>query len=160
MNQFKQLVPLLLVSIFLLLGCAKSQLRYAKVMEGTWNIAEETIILINPDGKTELVSQATDVGTLLLEEPILGDGIFLDYTIVLNNNPYTWVKLPFKTDDERKRVFFYNFYCGDVFNCDMSATIEVDKKDEQMWSFFRQDTATSGSGTAHRKTTWTLRRVE
>lgn len=127
-------------------------------MEGTWDIVEESIILINPDGTTETLSEKTDVGVLTLTEPVFDDGVFLDYTLTLNDGSFSWSLQPFKADEEAKRVFFYYFYCNDLFGCDMIATIESDKRNTQQWSFYRKTGATSGSGTAHRKTTWVLER--
>jgi len=120
-------------------------------MEGSWTI-DETITHIYPDGQSEEVSSGKGIGTLLLEPPEFDEGVFLDYTLTLNNSSFTWSKKPFKTDEGRKRVFFYYFYCEELFNCDMVATIEEDEKSTQKWSFYRPEAG------YHRKVTWELTR--
>ena len=136
-------------------GCVRDdQVRFKNRMEGVWKI-DEVIVLINQDGSTSPVSETDGVGTLILTRPEFDDGVFLDYSLSLTNSNYSWSNQPFKTDEARKRVFFYYFYCPDLFGCDMVATIEMDKRNEQRWSFFRQ--VSQGNAT-HRKVTWTLTR--
>jgi hypothetical protein len=144
-----------LLAVLLLLGslsgCRNDQVRFRHRMEGSWNIARETVILINPDGTTDLLVDDEDAGTLLLSEDALSDK-FLIYTLRLNRSNFQWAPNSMKCDEERKRVMFYFFYCGDIFGCDMNATIEEDMPDRQVWSFFRP------VGDGHRKVTWTLER--
>ena len=149
-----------LFALLLMFGCRSKEKKFIHRMEGVWNIAQEDIIRINPDGSVEQVSSGTDIGTLTLRE---GDGIdqsanFLYYTIELASSNYSWRDLPFKSEEEQKRVFFYYFYCQDLFHCDMIATIEEDQANRQKWSFFRREGSGNG-GTVHRKTTWVLERL-
>lgn len=149
----KRFYTLLLLPI-LLVGCLKDdQARFKDRMEGTW-IIDETITHIYPDGRAEVASTTPSVGTLLLERSDFDDGVFLDYTLTLNNSSYSWNRKPFKTDEGRKRVFFYYFYCEELFNCDMVATIEEDKANSQVWNFYRVESG------YHRKVHWKLRREE
>jgi hypothetical protein len=147
-----------LLSLLLVSSC-NPQRQFINRMEGVWNIAQEEIVLINPAGSTDPVSSGTDIGVLTLEA-----GDFIDqsagslyYTLELTNSNFSWRDLSFKTDPERKRVFFYNFYCDDLFGCDMIATIIEDKPNQQVYSFIRRAGSTNG-GSIHRKTTWTLER--
>jgi len=136
----------------LLQSCLRDdQVRFKNRMEGTWTI-NEAITRIYEDGSTEVISNTPNVGTLLLEPSDFEGGVFLDYTLTLNNSSFTWVQKPFKTGEGRKRVFFYYFYCEELFNCDMVATIEEDKRNSQKWSFYKNESG------FHRKVTWELSR--
>lgn len=144
-----------LLLVVLLTSCDE-QKRYVNRMEGSWNIARQETSVINNDGTVSDVEIITDAGTLLLTEPSGGSNLFLDYTLSLNFSTFTLSGLPFKTDEFNKRVFFYNFFCPDVFGCDWVGTIEEDQPGKQVWVFFRR-TTTNGVQ-AHRKTVWTLER--
>ncbi|MEZ4826452.1 MAG: hypothetical protein R3C61_09175 [Bacteroidia bacterium] len=137
-------------------ACKDKQLVYASQMEGVWNIAHEEIVIIHPDGSVADVSETENVGVLTLtaEE---GDRVFRTYSLTLTNSTFSLSGLPFKADEELKRVFFYNFFCGDIFGCDWVGTIEVNEKNRQQWSFIRQIDNPNGAD-SHRKTTWTLSR--
>ncbi len=145
-----RIYPLIAVFLGLCLSCDQ-QKRFSQRMEGSWEIIQEEIILIKRDGNTELLSDKENVGSLLLSDPGFGD-TFLDYTLRIEGTTYPWNQLPFKTDEERKRVFFYNFFCADLFGCDFVGTILEDKVNRQRWQFIRP------SGDDHRRITWTLER--
>lgn len=146
---------LLLIAAIGLSGC-NEQKRYVNRMEGSWNIARQETSVIGNDGTVTDVEVITDAGTLLLSEPSGGSDLFLDYTLTLSFSSFTWSGLPFKTDDFNKRVFFYNFFCPDLFGCDWVGTIEEDQPGKQVWVFFRRTTMNGAQ--AHRKTVWTLER--
>ena len=136
-------------------ACTPGQVRYINQLQGSWNIAHERVILINPDGTTETLEDRDDAGTLLLTAQ--GDNYFLNYSLTVVGSNFTWVDKSFTTDEKQKRVLFYNFYCEELFGCDMIATIEERANNRQVWSFFRRAGSSSG-GTIHRKTTWILER--
>lgn len=122
-------------------------------MEGTWNLAHEEIVVIMQNGTADTLSVKENVGMMLLEPTatVGGSNVFLDFSLTLVNSNFRWVALPFKCDDARKRVFVYNFFCNDIFGCDLVCTIEKDTPTEQRWSFIKS----LGNG-QHRKTTWVL----
>ena len=152
-----------LIFIYLGIACIASscirnkQVRYKDRMLGAWTIGEE-VVQIQADGSTHEVSKSMEVGTISFAEPEFDEGVFLDYTLLLNNSSFSLHQQPFKTDESRSRAFLYYFYCNELFHCDLIATIEKDTRKEQVWSFFRQDNF-NGQPT-HRKTTWTLTKVE
>lgn len=115
---------------------------------------DEVISNIYSDGSSQIESETENVGTLTLVPSEIEDGVFLEYTLELADGSFMWSAKPFKTDESRKRVFFYYFYCEELFGCDMVATIEEDSRKKQVWSFFRP-TNQNGQPT-HRKVTWTL----
>jgi hypothetical protein len=127
------------------------QNRFNNRMEGTWQM-DETVILINQDGSTTPVSETPAVGTLLLQSNG-ASGIAMDYSLTLTNSTYTWEILPFKTDEDNKRVFFYYFFCNEIFGCDLVATIEKNERNLQQWSWVRP----AGNG-QHKKVTWVLKK--
>lgn len=140
--------------LILLMGCDRTQIRFNNRMVGTWKIAREKIVLINPDGSVDEVANRTDAGTLELYQEEF-DRFFMQYNLTLTYSNFRWTGKACKTDENNKRMNFYNFYCDELFGCDMIATIETNERDRQIWSFFRRAGSTTG-GTAHRKTTWTL----
>lgn len=137
----------------LLSGCEPTQVRFNNRMEGSWNMARETIVRINPDGTVDELANRVDAGIIEFSQDEF-DNFFVNYSISLNYDPFRWTDKSFKTDEKNKRAIFYNFYCEDLFGCDMIATIETNERDRQIWSFYRS----LGAG-AHRKTTWTLVRM-
>ena len=150
------ILPGILLLSLLFSACKSEQRRFNNRMEGTWNIANETIVQIMPDGSTQVTSDTDNAGTLIIEEDDFELGkVFMNYSLSLTTSNFNWTQEPFKTDEERKRVFLYYFYCEDLFGCDMIATIEEDKPNRQVWNFFRQDGSVNGV-TVHRKVTWTL----
>jgi hypothetical protein len=147
----KQILLWVGVSTLFLTGCKNQQERYPNRMEGTWNIAREIIEIIQTDGTTTLESDERNVGFFTFTSP--PDGVvFTNYSLVLNNSSFSINSEPFKCDEERKRVFFYYFYCLDLFGCDLVATIEEDGRNRQVWSFIRP----TGEEVNHRKVTWEL----
>ena len=148
---FLPYISLALLSI-LLWGCTNKQERFADRMVGTWNIDREVIEQIFPDRSVVEEADNENIGTLLLEEQAGIGEVFLDYTLRIDGVNYPWNQLPFKTDEERKRVFFYNFFCPEIFGCDLVCTIVKDERNRQVWHFIRPQ---SGQ---HRKVTWTLSR--
>ncbi|MFY0672744.1 MAG: hypothetical protein JXQ87_05045 [Bacteroidia bacterium] len=145
-----------IIWLFILLffqSCVRDdQTRFKNRMEGTWQM-NEVIIHINPDGTSTQISETPIFGTLILQnDPNAIDvGIWLEYSITLNNSNFRWELLPFKTDEDNKRVFFYNFFCNELFGCDLVATIEKNERNLQQWSWIRPE-----ANGVHKKVTWTL----
>jgi len=150
---FLHIIPLLLI---FLVSCSDKQERFANRMEGTWIIEREVIEQIYADGTVIEEADNENIGTLLLEDQEGVGNVFLDYTLQINGATYPWNRLPFKTGEERKRVFFYNFFCPEVFGCDLVCTIIEDERNRQVWQFVRP--RGSGATFHHRKVTWTLTR--
>lgn len=152
MNNRLLIITILLASS--LTACNK-QKKFLNRMVGTWNIVEERSQRINSDGTIDQVENSTDVGELILSEPSFSADIFMDYSIFFTASGFSLRDRAFKTDEDRKRVFFYNFFCDDLFGCDWAGTIEEDEPARQVWTFYRRTSGANG-GSAHRKITWTL----
>lgn len=151
----KQLIIFFLLTLTLFSSCDE-QRRYVKRMVGTWNIVQEDVRRINSDGTVDREATNLQIGTLLLTEPDFS-AILIDYSITFPGANFSRSGYGFKTDENAKRVFLYNFFCDDIYNCDWVGTIEEDETDRQVWTFYRGTTGANGAP-AHWKYTWTLER--
>lgn len=141
-----------LVLLPLLLGSCidRTQIRFVKRMEGTWQLAHEEQLQIFPDGSTDLLSEGDNLGTLTLTNPFDSD-LFLYYDLSIPG-VYSRSSDGFKIGEEGKRVFFYYFYCDDLFGCDLACTILENEANRQVWQFVRPNAE------GHRRITWTFER--
>ncbi|MEM6343739.1 MAG: hypothetical protein AAF927_07655 [Bacteroidota bacterium] len=133
-------------------ACRDKQQRYLQRLEGKWNLASETVTIINPDGTVNFESEEFDVGELSLTNE-QGLDFFLEYTLTLNDGTVLAGPLPFQNDEQNKRIIFYNYFCSDPFDCDLVATVEEDKSSRQVWNWYRP----FGSG-SHRRVSWVFER--
>ncbi|RMG61690.1 MAG: hypothetical protein D6722_19345 [Bacteroidetes bacterium] len=148
--KYKSLIAFVL--LLALAACRPDQTRFIHRMEGTWTLAHEEVVHILPSGEVVPISEGQNLGTLLLENND-DSRVFLDYTLTLPGVNFDWNQKPFKCDEARRRVFFYNFFCNEIFNCDLVATIQEDTPQRQVWMFIRPE----GNG-IHRRVTWTFER--
>ncbi len=150
-----QLYKLLLTCVILALfttACRDKQQRYLQRLEGKWKLVSETITIINPDGTVNFESEEFDVGELALTNE-QGLDFFLEYTLTLNDGTVVAGPLPFQNDEQNKRIIFFNYFCTDLFDCDLVATVEENKSGRQVWNWYRP----FGSG-SHRRVRWVFER--
>ncbi|MEL7531582.1 MAG: hypothetical protein AAFN10_09755, partial [Bacteroidota bacterium] len=126
-------------------SCRDKQQRYLQRLEGKWNLVSETITIINPDGTVNFESEEFDVGELALTNE---DGLdyFLQYSLTLNDGTVLAGPNSFQNDEQNKRIIFYNYFCPDILDCDLVATVEENKSGRQVWNWYRP----FGSG-SHRR---------
>jgi hypothetical protein len=142
---------LLALSLSLTSCLDRTQVKFVNRMEGNWELTQEEQIWIKPDGTTELLSEGTNLGTLTLTNPTDSD-LFLYYDLQIPG-VFSRARDGFKTGEEGKRVFFYYFYCDELFGCDLVCTIKENTENRQVWQFVRPY-----SSGGHRRITWTFER--
>ncbi len=146
-----QIIILILATLLTSSCIDRTQVKFVKRMEGSWSLVKEEIALINPDGTTDLESESENIGSLTLTNPENSD-LFLYYDLSIPG-VYNRARDGFKIGEEGERVFFYYFYCDDIFGCDLVCTIVENSSNRQVWQFIRP----RGNG-VHRRVTWTFER--
>ncbi|MCB0650636.1 MAG: hypothetical protein KDC85_05120 [Saprospiraceae bacterium] len=146
------------ISLFLLLltswSCKKEDM-FLDRLEGTWNIDRLERYEIHPDGSAITLTDEKNVGTLSMKVATI-DGLTLDnlkdfeFNYTENGNAVNQIGV-LKVDEQAKRVIILG---GDCIQCDIAYTVEINKKNEQVWSTFSYDQQSNLSY----KLTYTLRR--
>lgn len=118
-----------------LLACSKYEFRWVKKMEGTWNVTNYNVTEIDSTGNSTTLLDQNDAGTYTLSESSIDniklEGIFdLKKDIKLNGTHYS-DSYTGTIDEEGMRIKLFG---GTCIQCDSFYTIEVNKKNEQVWT--------------------------
>ncbi|MCG8574094.1 MAG: hypothetical protein MI810_04360 [Flavobacteriales bacterium] len=122
-------------------GCRKDK-RFLNRLENTeWEITTSKRWIIYNDGTTEIFEDLTNAGTIYITEDPLGSEILKEVRMVYTNylggtSDFTTLLY---TDDLHTRVGMSQVLCNDPFECDLVWTVDVNKRNKQVWSAYGSD---------------------
>jgi hypothetical protein len=129
----KKLFTILSLTLFLgFSGCKQADEKLEDRLDGLWNITHYENIKIFNDGTVEVVAEADNAGFFSFYRDYLDLSIF-DFEYTANGSTNSGSGLYYMIDDHAKRFIIIG---GECIGCDISYTIEENKKNKQVWSTY------------------------
>jgi hypothetical protein len=134
----KKLLFILIMFTVLFAGCKKKQYKYIDDLEGEWTITHSERVMIYPDGTQDVYEDIDNAGTMSVYEANPPAETFKDFTFSYTNFQGVPVGISSSVyvDEDATRVGFSQVLCSSPFECDIVWTIEVDKKNKQVWAAY------------------------
>jgi hypothetical protein len=124
------------ISLVLVLGfsgCKQADEKLEDRLDGLWNITHYENVKIFNDGTVEVVAETDNAGYFNFYRDYLDLTVF-DFEYTANGSTNSGTGLYYSIDDHAQRFIIINGNC--VIGCDISYTIEENKKNRQVWSTY------------------------
>lgn len=151
-----------------MIACKGDKFKFPDRLDGSWKIVKSERWAILADGTTDQFEDLSDAGSMQIYEPSPPAETLKEFLFTYTNFQGDQVQFNslLYTDVASSRVMMSQVLCNSPFECDIVWTVDVNKKNKQVWSvygteagfFYAGNRYDASSNDFHLKWTITLER--